>query len=161
MEGLKTYNIASGEVSDRILSSERDRAEHDEHQDEVGEYVMIYELVAKHAKPAGQREYSTARDLSGIRDTIQLCMCDACDVIVSYGFVVLKMKKALPSGIGVIFSFFTRSEMTGRGPDGTSGSSSSAAVSSMSSSSSLQSSVKFVSQYVTSQTVYDSVLGRN
>lgn len=56
---------------------------------------------------------------------------------VSYGFVWLKMKKALPSGIGVIFSFFIRSEMTGRGPDGTSGSSSSAA-GSFSSSSSLQ-----------------------
>lgn len=57
-------------------------------------------------------------------------------VSTSYGLVLLKIKKALPSGMGVIFSFFTRSEMTGRGPDGTSGSSSSPAVSSLSSSSS-------------------------
>lgn len=58
------------------------------------------------------------------------------NVDVSHGFVLLKIKKALPSGIGVIFSFFTRSEMTGRGPEGTSGSSSSTALSSNSSSSS-------------------------
>lgn len=57
-------------------------------------------------------------------------------VSASYGLVLLKIKNALPSGMGVIFSFFTRSEMTGRGPDGTSGSSSSPAVSSLSSSSS-------------------------
>lgn len=60
----------------------------------------------------------------------------AWNVSASYGLVVLKIKNALPSGMGVIFSFFTRSEMTGRGPDGTSGSSSSPAVSSLSSSSS-------------------------
>lgn len=72
---------------------------------------------------------------------------------VSYGFVLLKMKKALPSGIGVIFSFFTSSEMTGRGPDGTSGSSSSAAVSSLSSSSSLQRSGKVEKEHITPQTV--------
>lgn len=52
----------------------------------------------------------------------------------SYGLVLLKIKKALPSGMGVIFSFFTRSEMMGRGPDGTSGSSSSPTGSSSSSS---------------------------
>lgn len=74
---------------------------------------------------------------------IATCLC-LTNIISAYGFVLLKMKKALPSGIGVIFSFFTRSEMTGRGPDGTSGSSSSAAVSSLSSSSSLNESRKYV-----------------
>lgn len=70
-------------------------------------------------------------------------MCTASVMLVlSYGFVLLKIKKALPSGIGVIFSFFTSSEITGRGPDGTSGSSSSTAVSSLSSSSSLESNRK-------------------
>lgn len=73
-------------------------------------------------------------------------------VSVSYGFVLLKMKKALPSGMGVIFSFLTSSEMTGRGPDGTSGSSSSAAVSSLSSSSSY-SQAESVSVYLTPHTV--------
>lgn len=52
------------------------------------------------------------------------CVC----MSETYGLVLLKMKKALPSGIGVIFSFFTNSEMAGRGPDGTSGSSSSSSV---------------------------------
>lgn len=45
---------------------------------------------------------------------------------VTYGLVLLKMKKALPSGIGVIFSFIFSSDiLRGRGPAGTSGSSSS------------------------------------
>ena len=66
----------------------------------------------------------------------RVCACVHLNMQASHGLVLLKMKKALPSGMGVIFSFFTSSEMGGRGPDGTSGSSSSAALSSISSSSS-------------------------
>lgn len=100
--------------------------------------MVIDELVAKHTNSGTEREYNIGQDLSVI--LIQSVCTYPCVYMAaaSYGFVLLKMKKALPSGIGVIFSFFTRSEMTGRGPDGTSGSSSSAAVSSMSSSSSLK-----------------------
>ena len=67
---------------------------------------------------------------------VRVHACVHLNMQASHGLVLLKMKKALPSGMGVIFSFFTSSEMGGRGPDGTSGSSSSAALSSISSSSS-------------------------
>lgn len=53
-KGEQTYNIASWEVSDGVLSSEWHGAEHDEHQDEVGEDVMIDESVAEHANPGGK-----------------------------------------------------------------------------------------------------------
>lgn len=48
---LWTYNIACWEVPDGVLSSEGDGAKHDEHQDEVGEDVMVDEFVASHANP--------------------------------------------------------------------------------------------------------------
>ena len=48
-----------------------------------------------------------------------------------YGLVLLRMEKALPSGMGAIFSFMFNSEiLRGRGPAGTSGSSSSSSSSS-------------------------------
>lgn len=53
VEVCQTYKVAGWEVSYWILSSERDGAEHDEHQDEVGEYVVIDESVAKHPHPGG------------------------------------------------------------------------------------------------------------
>ncbi len=119
---------------------------------------MIDESVAKHTEPGGRRKNNTTNNIKAWSTIcVYLCVCvcvyiHVCKVCVmcevSYGFVLLKMKNALPSGIGVIFSFFTSSEMTGRGPDGTSGSSSSAAVSSLSSSSSLQTSKKCVGVYI-------------
>lgn len=47
-----TYNVAGREVAYGVLSSQRDRAEHDEDQDEVGEDLMVDEFMAEHAKPA-------------------------------------------------------------------------------------------------------------
>lgn len=112
---------------------------------------MIDEFVAKHTQPGRQRKHNINR---GRQCVPNLCVyVSVCVKCASYGFVLLKIKKALPSGIGVIFSFFTSSEMTGRGPDGTSGSSSSAAVSSLSSSSSLWTSRKVYSQNIPPQTV--------
>lgn len=90
--------------------------------------MVIDELVAEDAKPAGDAAWAEEEGLDKARGTCGRFRS------ATYGLVLLKMKKALPSGMGVIFSFFTRSEMTGRGPDGTSGSSSSPAVSSSSSS---------------------------
>lgn len=52
-EAEQTYNVACWEVPDGILGGERHRAEHDEHQDEVGEDVVVDELVAEDAEPAG------------------------------------------------------------------------------------------------------------
>lgn len=59
---------------------------------------------------------------------VYFCVCLSRRRCDTYGFVLLKMKNALPSGIGVIFSFLTSSEICGRGPAGTSGSSSSSSV---------------------------------
>lgn len=74
-KGLRTHNISSWEVSDWILSGEGDGAEHDEHQDEVGEYVMIDEPVAKHTDPEEKKgKHST--DISMI-----LCVCVYANVI--------------------------------------------------------------------------------
>ena len=50
-EWLITYNIASGEVAYGILGSQRDRAEHDEDQDEVGKDLMVDQLMAEYTKP--------------------------------------------------------------------------------------------------------------
>lgn len=49
----QTYNVAGREVPDGILGGERHRAEHDEDEDEVGEDVVIDELVAEDAEPGG------------------------------------------------------------------------------------------------------------
>lgn len=46
-----TYNVASGEVADGVLGSQGNRAEHDEDQDQVGEDLMVNELMAEHTKP--------------------------------------------------------------------------------------------------------------
>lgn len=45
-----TYDIASREVAYWVLSSQRDGAEHDEDQDEVGEDLMVDQLMAEYAK---------------------------------------------------------------------------------------------------------------
>lgn len=45
-----TYDIASREVAYRVLSSQRDGAEHDEDQDEVGEDLMVDQLMAEYTK---------------------------------------------------------------------------------------------------------------
>lgn len=47
-----TYNVASREVAYGVLRSQRNRTEHDEDQDEVGEDLMVDELMAEHTKPA-------------------------------------------------------------------------------------------------------------
>lgn len=60
VEGLQTYNVAGWKVSNRILSSKGSRAEHDENQDEVGEYMVINESVAKHTDPGGKKEFNTS-----------------------------------------------------------------------------------------------------
>lgn len=93
--------------------------------------MVIDEFVAEDAEPGGDTAWAGGETWQG-----HACARARVDGFesVSYGLVLLKMKKALPSGMGVIFSFFTRSEMTGRGPAGTSGSSSSPAGSSSSSS---------------------------
>lgn len=64
-----TYNIAGWEVPDGILGGERHRAEHDEHQDEVGEDVVIDEFVAEDAEPGGDRAWAGGRvwDVAGTR----------------------------------------------------------------------------------------------
>lgn len=49
-----TYNIASREVAYWVLSSQRDRAEHDEDQDEVGEDLMVDQLMAEYTKPISE-----------------------------------------------------------------------------------------------------------
>ena len=57
----------------------------------------------------------------GVRACVHACVFDVTD-----GLVLLKMKKALPSGMGGVFSFMVSSDiLRGRGPGGTSGRSSS------------------------------------
>lgn len=52
---MVTYNIASREVAYWVLSSQRDGAEHDEDQDEVGEDLMVDQLMAEYTKPTAER----------------------------------------------------------------------------------------------------------
>lgn len=73
VEVERTYNITSWEVPDGILSSEWDRAEHDEHQDEVGEDVVIDESVAKHPNPGGRKDSAERDALIHPRPTPNVC----------------------------------------------------------------------------------------
>lgn len=51
-----TYNVASGEVANGVLGRQGNGAEHDEDQDQVGEDLMVDELMAEHTKPAETEE---------------------------------------------------------------------------------------------------------
>lgn len=53
-----TYNISRREVAYGVLSSQRDRAEHDENKDEVGEDLMVDQLMAQDAKPTKEKQNS-------------------------------------------------------------------------------------------------------
>lgn len=50
--------VAEGVGSDGVLSSQGHTTEDDEHQDETGEHVMVYESVAGLAKPGEWRKGS-------------------------------------------------------------------------------------------------------
>lgn len=47
------YNVPEGVAADGVLSGEGRTAQHDEDEDEVGEDVVVDELVAAHTDPAG------------------------------------------------------------------------------------------------------------
>lgn len=49
-----TYDIASREVTYWVLSGQRNGAEHDEDQDEVGEDLMVDQLMAEYTNPAAE-----------------------------------------------------------------------------------------------------------
>lgn len=55
---LGAYSVPEGVAADGVLSGEGGAAQHDEDEDEVGEDVVVDELVAAHADPAGR---ATAR----------------------------------------------------------------------------------------------------
>lgn len=47
------YNVPEGVASDGVLSGEGCTAQHDEDEDEVGEDMVVDELVAAHTDPVG------------------------------------------------------------------------------------------------------------
>lgn len=51
-----SYNVSGREVTDGVLGCQRDGAQHDEDEDEVGEDLMIDEPMARHTDPALQTE---------------------------------------------------------------------------------------------------------
>lgn len=101
-----TYDIASREVSYWVLSSERHRAEHDEDEDEVCEDLMVYQFMAEHTKPTEEGEKNKGRN--------RICVVEKrlflWFLLLTHGFVLLKMKKALPTGMGGVLSFIVRSD---------------------------------------------------
>lgn len=52
------YIVAEGVGSDGIFSCQRDAAKNDEDKDEIGEDVMVDQLVAPNTKASGRREGS-------------------------------------------------------------------------------------------------------
>lgn len=116
-----SYDVSGRWVTDGILGCQRDRAQHDEDEDEVGEDLMIDQSMTQHTNPALHTEVrGHSEDGQIYIDWQRRERCEA------YGLELLKMKKALPSGMGDVFSLRLRSEsLWGRGPDGISGSPSS------------------------------------
>lgn len=53
---LFTYDIAGREVAYGVLGGQRDGAEHDEDQDEVGEDLVVDQFMAENAKATAQRK---------------------------------------------------------------------------------------------------------
>ena len=51
-----TYDVPRREVSDRVLGGQRGRTKHDEDEDEVGEDVVVNQLVAGHTNSSGGRK---------------------------------------------------------------------------------------------------------
>ena len=51
---LGAYSVPEGVAADGVLGGEGGAAQHDEDEDEVGEDVVVDELVAAHADPAGR-----------------------------------------------------------------------------------------------------------
>lgn len=148
-----TYNVTSRGVTYGVLSSQRDRAEHDEDQDKVCEDLMVDQLMAEYTNPTeieiifkkrerrGDRKEKSSRKKKCNRtstffvtelkfDWYVIVPCYLLSIAPNnmhetHGLVLLKMKKALPSGIGGLFSLMVSSEsLCGRGPGGTSGRSS-------------------------------------
>ena len=78
-----TYDVARREVAYGVFSGQGDGAEHDEHQDEVGEDVVVGELVAEHTNPEG--------DAHGIEwHAVSVCVCVhlyACVCVCVHGHV--------------------------------------------------------------------------
>lgn len=48
------YGVPEGVAADGVLGGEGGTAQHDEDEDEIGEYVVVDELVAAHADPVGK-----------------------------------------------------------------------------------------------------------
>lgn len=48
------YSVPEGVAADGVLGCEGGTAQHDEDEDEVGEDVVVDELVAAHADPVGK-----------------------------------------------------------------------------------------------------------
>lgn len=48
-----SYDVSGREVTDGVLGRQRDGAQHDEDEDEVGEDLMIDEPMARHTDPDG------------------------------------------------------------------------------------------------------------
>lgn len=127
-----TYNIASREVAYGVLSSQRDGAQHDEDQYEVGKDLMVDQLMAEHTKPTEKMDRGWMREQKDNQPSPLLFFIYSYTKPVehvlspnlywTHGLVLLKMKKALPSGMGGVFSLMVSSySLCGRGPDGTSG----------------------------------------
>lgn len=51
-----TYDVPEGVVPDWVLSSQWDAAEDDEDENEVGEVVVMDEVVAGHSQAEGREE---------------------------------------------------------------------------------------------------------
>ncbi len=51
-----SYNVSGREITDGVLGCQRDGAQHDEDEDEVGEDLMIDEPMACHTDPVLQTE---------------------------------------------------------------------------------------------------------
>lgn len=57
-----TYDVAGREVAYGVFGSQGHGAEHDEDQDEVGEDLVVDQLVAEHAEPGAECGESASKE---------------------------------------------------------------------------------------------------
>lgn len=108
---LFTYDITSREVAYGVFSGQRDGAEHDEDQDKIGEDLMVDELMAEYTKSTAESEKQKQRMYNETNSKSALYwLLHSTSFKLTHGLVLLKMKKALPTGMGGVFSLMVSSD---------------------------------------------------
>lgn len=71
--GYKRHLISEGVVLNWILCCQTDAAEQDEEEDEVGEDVVVDDLVAQNPEPTGQKLLKGTEEKATSKSVVTVC----------------------------------------------------------------------------------------